>query len=177
MMTMQEEVEKFDTYYKDLKSRRMRAKKHPEEFTEEQLDDLRVEWVFSKHEYRLNEWNRDVVGLEEDMLNSFLKNDEVVSVNEMARRLDIGPSWMYDDEQGMMVAAIRELEEVGKIEVIREPCTAIPAKVIYNDKPFSKMVITEPIDGHGISKLTCGNCQLRLAQTQTYAENGELVAS
>ncbi len=67
--TLLSEIQAYDVYYRDLKKRRLAVKKHPENFTEEQMDDLRVEWAMNKSDRRLNEYKRDVNSMMLDIIN------------------------------------------------------------------------------------------------------------
>jgi len=158
--TLLSEIQAYDVYYRDLKKRRLAVKKHPENFTEEQMDDLRVEWAMNKSDRRLNEYKRDVNSMMLDIINSFLIDDETIPIGDLMKRLDIGTSIHYDIEAGMMSFALRELEKGDSIKVIREPSVSMAYQTICQEEndPATPGVV----DGHGISKLICSECQIQL---------------
>ena len=159
-MTLLQEVKKYDAYYIDLKKRHLEVKKHPENYTENQLDDIRVEWAFNKSDLRDNEYKRDVLDLGLEIINSFLITDETIPVSDLMKRLDIGTSVHYDIEQGMMTMALRELEKNEAIKVIREPSISVAYQTISQGD--NDPATPGTVDGHGISKCVCDQCQVQL---------------
>jgi len=95
-----------------------------------------------------------------DIINSFLIDDETIPIGDLMKRLDIGTSIHYDIEAGMMSFALRELEKGDSIKVIREPSVSMAYQTICQDEDDPATPGT--VDGHGISKLICSDCQIQL---------------
>jgi hypothetical protein len=158
---LKEEVEKFNLYYAGLRKVRRRMKKHPEEFTEQQIDDMRIEWAVNKSAKRLNSWNEDAIDMTGEIINIFLDDSEVLPISELKRRLDIGSGFGYDAEQGLLTRALRLLEDYGAVRINREPGLSIAYQLIARVEETDPFTPAQ-VDSHGVSRCICDGCTVKL---------------